>query len=267
MVITQNTITASTNNQYGLNTVAQTENVEKQNLTTKETNNKDTDSTVLSVSLSSSMRKQSKMNTTELNSAQEKISLYQSADMSLAEMNRKLYRITQLSIQASSGNSTGDVRKEIQDEINKLKLELQDIGENAQFNKQPMFNTGSEAPGMESVASPYETGKINLGKVLEDIETIDVTAVNGTESAVKQSLQAMNYIHDAREEMASKEKKLAELIHVDNEGEALEDSRAEDRERASELLNRLNERILEYSTESLQVQANQQNAEVLALLQ
>lgn len=267
MVITQNTITASTNNQYGLNTVAQTENIEKQNLTTKETNNKDTDSTVLSVSLSSSMRKQSKMNTTEVNSAQEKISLYQSADMSLAEMNRKLYRITQLSIQASSGGNTGDSKREIQEEINKLKLELQDIGKEAKFKDKPMFNTGSEANGTESDKSPYETGEVNLGKVLDDIETIDVTALNGSESAVKQTLQAMNYIHEAREEMASKERKLEELIHIDNDGEALRDSRAEDREKASELLNRLNEKILKYSTESLQVQANQQNAEVMALLQ
>ena len=198
------------------------------------------------------------------------------ADTSLAEMNKKLYRIAQLSAKASSEEATASDKRVIQEEINKLRLEVQNVGEKTVFNNQPVFSNvatemnGTGAYGNQSTAN-NSTNKdnsrvdIELEAVLADINNVDVTTQEGATKAVNKTLQIMSKLHDAREKYISKQDKVEEML---NNSSALNNSeQPRDTDSITRLLNALDQIVLEENDKAMHVQSNKVNKDVLALLQ
>ena len=149
-----------------------------------------------------------------IDAAQENITKNQVADMSLAEMNKKLYKITQLSIQASYEGKSYSDKKEIQDEIHKLRLEIQNAAHETNFNGENVFDslsrkansdksvTGDERleierdQGVDANAQPMNKAgvyvdttapkvHIDYNAILNEVEQIDVTKQDGTKEALE----------------------------------------------------------------------------------
>jgi len=77
--------------------------------------------------------------------SQDGISMIQVADGALAEVHSMLQRMNELVVQAANDTYTNEDRQAIQQEINQLKLEIDRIGNNTEFNTRKIF-TGDSLP-------------------------------------------------------------------------------------------------------------------------
>lgn len=269
MIVTDNSLTLDVSKQYNLNIASKTTKLDK----STQLSNGQQDEKIAEVSLSSNMKKQAKDKSYEINDAQERISLYQVADMSLAEMNKKLYRIAQLSAKASSEEATTNDKRVIQEEINQLRLEIQNVGEKATFNSQPVFSNVASALGNgEGLSNQFGRNDSNQGDkvdleleaILSDIENVDVSTREGATKAVNQTLEIMSKIHDTREKYISKQDEIGDNITNNIGSINIEDLR--DRQSVDEIIEELTQTMLEETGDSVNAQKNKVNADVMALL-
>ncbi|MBQ9418986.1 MAG: hypothetical protein IJU31_01275, partial [Synergistaceae bacterium] len=111
--------------------------------------------------ISEKMRSQlSGLNTAARNS-QDGISLLQTADGALGEVNSMLQRMRELAVQASNDSLTSNDRQYIQLEIDELKDQINRIADSTQFNTKRILNGNSGA--MWSSSDPNVKVKINGG--------------------------------------------------------------------------------------------------------
>lgn len=270
MIVTDNSLTLDVSKQYNLNIASKTTKLDK----STQLSNGQQDEKIAEVSLSGNMKKQAKDKSYEINDAQERISLYQVADMSLAEMNKKLYRIAQLSAKASSEEATANDKRVIQEEINQLRLEIQNVGEKATFNSQPVFsnvatalsNGGATNGQLLKNENNSENIKVDLELevILSDIENIDVSTREGATKAVNQTLEIMSKIHDTREKYISKQDEIGDNITNNIGYISIEELR--DRQSVDEIIEELTQTMLEETRDSVNAQKNKANADVIALL-
>ena len=233
-MVVQNEIMNAASKQYSMNYVTKADIVQKY---TQENNTDTSTDVAASVSISQKADNGVSAYTGIIDKAQESITKNQVADMSLAEMNKKLYRITQLSIQAGyEGKSYNDKR------------EIQDIGANTNFNGEKVFvSNGNEGSSNENLAidgtnnidsidgignsdsmvvktdvvdtAGTYTNVNNIPKisidytsVLDTIDEIDVTKPQGSDEALVQTNKAMDYIDDARKYIQNEQTRLEQLI-------------------------------------------------------
>jgi flagellin len=72
--------------------------------------------------------------------ASDGISIIQTAEGALTEVNSMLQRMRELSVQAANGTNTTDDRKSIQSEIDQLKEEIQRISDTTEFNTKTLLD-------------------------------------------------------------------------------------------------------------------------------
>ena len=111
-MVVQNEMMNAVSKQYNMSFVT------KADIANKYTEQNNTDAmtdVAASVSLTKKVDNEVSAYTGIIDKAQESVTKNQVADMSLAEMNKKLYKITQLSIQASYESTSFSDKKEIQD--------------------------------------------------------------------------------------------------------------------------------------------------------
>lgn len=107
--------------------------------------------------------------------ASDGISIIQTAEGALSEINSMLQRMRELSVQASNGTNTIDDRKSIQSEINQLKEEIQRISDTTEFNTKTLLDGSIDRQAFTS------NQKVSLISVSDTVPSktyaIDVTAV------------------------------------------------------------------------------------------
>ena len=234
-----NDMVNNTSNHYDMNTVMKAEAVNK---TATEPNNEIMADVAASVSFTKKMDSGMTMQAGIIDAAQESITKNQVADMSLAEVNKKLYRITQLSIQASHEGKSYSDKKELQDEIHKLRLEIQNAGKKTNFNGKNVFEsmgrpvyerriTGDDIlvednrlgdatyEGSLIKEGTYDVEAKNAPKVsidyndiVNELEAIDVTKKDGTKEALEHTNKAMDYVDSARSYIRTEQNRLIQLI-------------------------------------------------------
>ncbi len=107
--------------------------------------------------------------------ASDGISIIQTAEGALSEVNSMLQRMRELSVQASNGTNTIDDRKSIQAEIDQLKEEIQRISDTTEFNTKTLLDgsidrqsfTSDQNVQLVSVSDtvPSKTYTINVSAV------------------------------------------------------------------------------------------------------
>ena len=168
--------------QFGINTKEKSKSVEK--LSSGYKINRAADDAA-GLSISEKMRQQIRGLDRASTNAQDGISLVQVADGALAEVNDMLTRCVELSVQAANGTLSLSDRQAIQDEINQIRVEIDQISERTKFNEvrvlepgdpgTPVFRDGDGVEYHGSLPSFISSTEVNGDKYMSSTYTTQET--------------------------------------------------------------------------------------------
>lgn len=220
------------------------------------------------------------------------VSLIQTAEASVGEMQNITQRMRELSIQASTDTLTDDDRKLIQQEVEELVEELDNISERTEFNKRRLlnddyeefiFHTGNDYRENLTVNfRPINSAVLGISTKLDRkyddngnagrdvIDGIDYTTVEGAKEALERCDVALDRISAYRSSLGANQNRLektssALLISEENVQAAL--SRVLDTDMAGEMSEYTKNNVLVQAGISMLSQANQRPNQLLSLLQ
>jgi flagellin len=206
--------------------------------------------------------------------AQDGISVIQTAEGSLSEVQTILQRVRDLAVQSGNDSNNADSRGAIQTEVTALTAELTRIGTSSNFNGTKLLD------GAVSL-----TFQVGAGGVAADdqiaVSTTDVgaiaTAVGGlTFASASDALTSINAIDTqitavstARASLGAQQNRFESVIRnlsVSTENLTAAKSRITDTDMASEMVKYTRSNILSQAGTAMLAQANQANQGVLTLL-
>ena len=117
--------------------------------------------------------------------ANDGISIIETADGALSEIQDMVQRMSELCVKASSQTLTDDDRETIQDEVQQLSKEIERISESTEFNSQKILN-----------------GEFDL-KAYTNVETVKVSDYSDAVSAKKYSMTGVSVTYDGNGNVAS----------------------------------------------------------------
>ena len=270
MRVQHNMAAMNTNRQLGINVSNQAKSTEK--LSSGYRINRAGDDAA-GLSISEKMRAQIRGLDQASTNAQDGISLIQTAEGALNETHSILQRMSELATQAANDTNVSADREAIQKEIDALKLEVDRISSETEFNEMKLL-TGS------FVSKKLQVGA-NEGQTIEfSIATLDAEALSIDElkmstnttagSAITQIHNAIKKVSENRSALGALQNRLEHTIaNVDTASENLQasESRIRDVDMAKEMVKYSKDNILSQAAQSMLAQANQQTSGVLALLQ
>lgn len=169
-VVTNNILSQFTSRQLKITTGQKAKSAEK--LSTGYKINRSADDAA-GLAISEKMRWQIRGLSQGEENTQDGSSLCQVADGALAEVSDMLHRLTELSVQAANDTNTAEDREAIQREINEILREIDNIGDNTQFNSKPVFKgtdkviknaDGTSASFGNLAFSDFKLADVNLGQ-------------------------------------------------------------------------------------------------------
>ncbi len=117
--------------------------------------------------------------------ASDGVSIIETADGALSEIQSMIHRISELSVKASNGVLGDEDRKIIQDEVAQLKDEIERVAESTEFNSQKLLNGEFDLKSYTSntdIRIDYVSDDVSIQKYT--INSIQLTQVNGELQAV-----------------------------------------------------------------------------------
>ena len=96
--------------------------------------------------------------------ASDGVSIIETADGALSEVNDMLHRMNELAVKAANGTATDDERKIIQKEIDQLKEEISRVADTTEFNGQKLLN------GEYSLKGYTTKGDVKVNSYTTDVE-------------------------------------------------------------------------------------------------
>jgi len=256
------------------------------------------------LAISSRMTSQIKGLNMAVKNAQDGISLTQTAEGALGEVQNMLQRMRELSLQAASDTNSSDDRAYLQTELKALSTEIDRVAATTTFNNQKLFSgsdfgTFATASGTASVTNPSTvTLKIQVGSntgtsdkveiTLQETSAaklgIQVTAVGGTNAsgelqfdtgahaldAVTAVDAALKNVTNLRSSFGAIQNRLehtiSNLTNIATNTE-LARSRIQDADYAQETSNMTRGQILQQAGTAMLAQANKMSQSVMSLLQ
>jgi flagellin len=212
--------------------------------------------------------------------ANDAISMIQTAEGALGEVNNMLQRMRELAVQSSNDTNSTDDRGFLQKEVDELIAEIDRVNGNTQFNKMDLLNKGVGVGQALDVAN-FQVGangtnteiSVTFNKV--DAATLGVTALKvNTQALAKTSIAtidtAINKIDTDRADYGAKINRLT--YAADNMANiatntAASRSRVLDTDYAQATTELARAQIIQQAGTAMLAQANQQPASVLSLLQ
>ncbi len=201
--------------------------------------------------------------------AQDGISLVQTADGTLNNVQQMLQRVRELAVQYNTGTLSQGDKDAISSEVGQLASEIDRIGQSAQFNKQTLFSAATtvsfqvgandgeqisvDLTAMSTLVPDSKSG--GAGFDLTSIATID-TEIDAVSSQRAGLGAVQNRLQYALDNLATYEQNLTAAR-----------SSIQDVDMASEMTNYTKEQILQQAGTSMLAQANQSPQSVLKLLQ
>ena len=298
MVVQHNMTAQNSNRMLGITTAQQAQSSEK--LSSGYKINRAADDAA-GLSISEKMRRQIRGLTQASSNAQDGVSLVQTAEGALTEVQDMLQRMNELSVKASNGTLQTVDRNYIQSEVDNLTSEINRVASTTTFNEQnlldgtftnKMLQVGSEGNMTGNVHTGQEIN-ININKM--DFGTITTTSTafntgikNGsaitasstaelkvtTAALAKSSINvvknALQNVSTMRSNLGAIQNRLEHTIkNLDNvvENTTSAESAIRDTDMATEMVKYSNNNILAQAGQSMLAQANQSNQGVLSLLQ
>lgn len=213
--------------------------------------------------------------------ANDGISMAQTAEGALGQINDNVQRIRELVVQANNGTNSADDLKSIQDEIEQRVAEINRISDETSFNGVKVLN-GEASSGVwiqvganDGEGISISIDKISastLGSTSTKLSSIAVTAANtlGSNSTLLGTLDsALNQIDSLRSELGAIQNRFEDAItnlRTNETNLAAARSRIEDADYAVEVSNMTRAQILQQAGTSVLAQANQIPQIALSLL-
>ena len=197
--------------------------------------------------------------------ANDGISLAQTAEGALNQINDNLQRIRELGVQSLNGTNTTEDTAAIQQEIEERLAEIDRIVEETEFNGEAIFD-GAEAFQIQVGANGGQTIDIDA---IASTDFANQTVTAGTDLDLTEIDAMIAAVDGVRSELGAKQNRLESAIEnimttSTNLSEAR--SRIEDADYAVEVSNMTRANILQQAGTSVLAQANQIPQNVLSLL-
>jgi flagellin len=198
--------------------------------------------------------------------AQDGVSLVQTADGSLNDVQQMLQRIRELAVQYSNGTLGSTDQNAITSEVNQLQSEIARVGTTAQFNGINLFPSSAATVSFQVGANDGEVisvtmtsmsslvGSISLGQSTT-LSTIDAD-INAVSTQRAQFGAVQNRLQYTLDNLATSETNLSSA-----------QGNIQDVDMASEMTNFTKEQVLQQAGVSMLAQANQAPQAILKLLQ
>ena len=217
--------------------------------------------------------------------AQDAISLIQTAEGSMSEIESMLQRMRELTVQASNDtNATAD-RDKISEELTQLQEEITDMAGRTEFNEKKLatgtYKGAGNALYFQIGANNGQSIKLNIGtmtatalgvmsiagKVKENGKANDGAGISALIDTID---TAISTVSSQRSNLGAKQNRLeytSENLEISSENLSSAKSRIEDADMAKEMMNVTAQNVLQQAATSMLAQANQSTSQVVSLLQ
>ncbi len=210
--------------------------------------------------------------------ANDGISMAQTAEGALNEVNNNLQRIRELAVQAKNGTNSDTDLTSLQDEVTARLAEINRISSKTTFNGINVLDGSAGASGKVNIqvgANDGDVIEIDLSKAKADtttlgIATVDLSTVSASGNTTLADIdKAIAKIDTARSGLGATQSRFESTINnlnntVTNLSAA--QSRIQDADYATEVANMSRAQILQQAGTSVLAQANQSTQSVLSLL-
>lgn len=275
MIVQHNMTAANTNRQLGITTGNLAKNSEK--LSSGYRINRAGDDAA-GLSISEKMRGQIRGLDQASTNAQDGISLVQTAEGALNEVQSVLQRMRELTVQASNDTNVTADREAIAKEVHALTSEIDRIADQTEFNTMKLLSGGFTEKKLQVGANTNQMISFSISAMTTDnLGVTDVgSTISGSDSGSDISAvistvnDAITKVSTQRSALGAIQNRLEHTIaNADNTSENLQaaESRIRDVDMAAEMVNYSKNNILQQAAQSMLSQANQSTQGVLSLLQ
>ena len=270
MIIQHNISAINSYRNLGINQSALSKNLEKLSSGYK-INRAGDDAAGLAIS--ESMRSQiNALNQASAN-ATDAIGLIKTAEGALSEVHSMLQRMTTLAEQSANGTYNSVARGNIQEEVAALKLEMQRISSNTDFNGvKPLAEDGSMT--FQIGATSGETITVDKadiwGTTLADVNSLNLSTQDASKTALDTIKGAIDSLSTYRAKLGAAQNRLEHTVkNLDVTSENITDaeSRIRDTDMADEITSFTKNNILLQAAQSMLAQSNAAPQGILSLLQ
>lgn len=211
--------------------------------------------------------------------SQDGISLIQTCEGSVSEINSMVQRIRELAVQSANGVNTTEDRAKLQEEVNQLTAEIDKMASRTEFNELQLNTVGTfdfHIGANMSQTISLTTQLINctgIGLTGTTAGTtanaISISTRTNAEAAISTCSAALKTITTYRAQLGAVQNRLeytASNLMVSSENLSSARSRIEDADMAKEMMNYTQSNVLQQAATSMLAQANSSTQNVLQLL-
>jgi flagellin len=205
--------------------------------------------------------------------AQDGISLVQTAEGGMQEINNMVQRIRELAIQSANDTNTDEDRGQIQKEVAQLKLEIDAMADRVEFNKKRLLDGSIQTISLQVGANTNQRTNVSLTSMKTTvllIDGIDLTVSGNNVDADLTALdRALQTIAGDRATLGAVQNRLEYTIKsldISSENLSASESRIRDTDMAKEMMNLTKANVLQQAATAMLAQANQAPQSVLQLL-
>lgn len=224
------------------------------------------------LAISEKMRAQVSGLNMAIKNAQDGISLIQTAEGALNEIQVMIRRIRDLAVQSANDTNTDEDRANLQAEVTQLLDEIDRIATTTQFNGMELLDGSFTDKVFHIGANADQTLTVEIGDmqaVTLGIDGIDISTQAGAESAIPQLDTALDTVSSQRSDLGAVQNRLEHTINnlqVAAENLTAAESRIRDVDVALETTNFVKNQILVQAATAMLAQANVKPQSVLQLL-
>lgn len=277
MIVQHNMTAANTNRQLGITTGSLAKSSEK--LSSGYRINRAGDDAA-GLSISEKMRGQIRGLDQASTNAQDGISLIQTAEGALNEVQSVLQRMRELTVQAANDTNVTADRQAIAAEVHALTSEIDRIASQTEFNTMKLLSGSFTDKGLQVGANLGQTISFTIDEMTASalgVDSATVGAVISGATAAADVSALITIVNDAITQVSKQRSSLGALqnrlehtiANADNTSENLQaaESRIRDVNMAQEMVSFSKNNILQQAAQSMLAQANQSTQGVLSLLQ
>lgn len=216
--------------------------------------------------------------------AQDAISLIQTAEGSMSEIESMLQRMRELTVQAANDTNATTDRIKIANEITQLTEEITDMSKRTEFNEKVLesgkfsksalfFQIGANKDQKITLTiKNLSSTSLGVHKVASKIVTHAPSASGGSKisNLIKTVDDAVKAVSEERAKLGAKQNRLeytSNNLQVSSENLSSAKSRIEDADMAKEMMKVTSANVLQQAATAMLAQANQATSSVVSLLQ
>jgi len=212
--------------------------------------------------------------------AQDSISLIQTAEGALNETHSTLQRMRELAVQSANDTNTTADRQELQKEMDRLRQEVDRIGESTEFNTRVLLSGNFSTTGLNFQVGANEGQSVSLtfGSMRASAlgisgasasQAVSITSASSAETAITTIDSAIEQVSGERAKYGAMQNRLEHTINnLNTSSQNLQsaESRIRDADMAKEMISFTKSQILVQSGVAMLAQANTEPQSVLSII-